>query len=162
MRLSRIILAFFLISFIGQILYYYPNLPEKMASHYNALGEPERWMLKQSFLVFEAVILLVIVAEFTLLPLLLEKLPTSLINLPNKNHWLAEERRAETFATFRHYFEWFGIGLFGLFIAVNEMVFRANLTNQNLSNAAWIVLMVFLIFVGIWLTKFILRFRLPK
>ena len=156
------VLAFLVIGFIGQILYYYPNLPEKMASHYNALGEPDNWMAKQSFLILEVVILLIIIAEFTLLPLLIKQMPNSLINLPNKDYWLAEERRDETFSLIRIYMEWFSVGLLGLFIAINEMVFRANLTNQKLSNSAWIALIVFLIFVGIWLTKFILQFRVKK
>jgi uncharacterized membrane protein len=162
MRLSRIALAFFGIGFLGQLLYYYPNLPEKMASHYNASGEPDNWMSKQSFLILELVILLVILAEFTLLPFLLERIPNSLINMPHKSYWLADERRHETFSVIRHYLEWFSVGLLGLFIAINEMVFRANLNNQRLSNAAWIALIIFLIFVAVWLTKFILRFRLPK
>lgn len=162
MRLSRAILAFLVISFIGQIIYYYPNLPEKMASHFNGVGEPDGWMAKGSFMIFESVILFLIIAEFTLLPLLIEKIPDSLINLPNKNYWLANERRAETFSAIRVYFEWFSVGLLGFFIAINEMVFRANLGKQNLSNWIWLALVSFLLFVGIWTIKFLLRFKLPK
>jgi uncharacterized membrane protein len=162
MSLSRIILAFLVIGLVGQILYYYPNLPDRMASHFNGAGEPDGWMSKQNFLIFEAVILLLIIAEFSLLPLLIEKMPASLINLPNKTHWLSETNRTATFAVIRQYFEWFSVGLLALFIAVNEMVFRANLNKQPLSNSIWIVLIVFLLLVGIWLVKFILRFRVKK
>jgi uncharacterized membrane protein len=151
-----------MIGFVGQILYYYPNLPDRMASHFNGAGEPDGWTSKQNFLIFEAVILLLIIAEFSLLPLLIEKMPASLINLPNKTHWLSETNRNATFAVIRHYFEWFSVGLLALFIAVNEMVFRANLNKQPLSNSIWIVLIVFLLLVGIWLVKFILRFRVKK
>jgi uncharacterized membrane protein len=162
MSLSRIILAFLVIGLVGQILYYYPNLPDRMASHFNGAGEPDGWMSRQNFLIFEAVILLLIIAEFSLLPLLIEKMPASLINLPNKTHWLSETNRNATFAVIRQYFEWFSVGLLALFIAVNEMVFRANLNKQPLSNSIWIVLIVFLFLVGIWLVKFILRFRVKK
>ena len=162
MSLSRSILAFLVISFIGQIIYYYPNLPEQMASHFNAFGEPDSWMSKSNFMIFEGVILFLIIAEFTLLPKLIEKTPTSLINLPNKDYWLADERRAETFSIFQHYFEWFSVGLLGLFIAINELVFRANLAKQNLSNSDWIVLIAFLLFVAIWLVKFIRQFKISK
>ncbi len=162
MSLSRATLIFLTVGFIGQILYYYPNLPEKMASHFNSLGEPDGWMPKSGFLIFEGVILFIIIATFSLLPLAIEQTPNSLINLPNKDYWLADEKRAETFSIIRCYFEWFSVGLLGLFIVINEMVFRANLAKQPLSNSIWMVLIVFLIFVGIWLTKFILRFRKPK
>jgi uncharacterized membrane protein len=162
MSLSRIILVFLVIGLVGQILYYYPNLPDRMASHFNGAGEPDGWMSKQNFLIFEAVILLFIIAEFSLLPLLIEKMPNSLINLPNKDHWLSEENRTATFAVIRQYFEWCSAMLLALFIAVNEMVFRANLNKQPLSNSIWMVLIVFLLLVGIWLVKFILRFRVKK
>jgi uncharacterized membrane protein len=162
MRLSRAILAFLVVCFIGQSLYYYPNLPEKMASHFNAFGEPDGWMSKSGFMIFEAVILFLIIAEFTLLPTLMEKMPASLINIPNKDYWLAEERRGQTFTIFRHYFEWFGIALLGLFIGINEFIFRANLGKQNLSNWTWIILLAFLLFVGIWVVKLMREFRIPK
>ncbi len=161
MRLSRALLAFLAVGFLGQILYYFPNLPGNMASHFNGLGEPDGWMSKQSFLILEGVILLIIIAEFTLLPLAIAKMPQSLITLPNKDYWLADEKRGATFSTIQHYFEWFSVGLFGLFIAINEMVFRANLAKQNLSNSIWIILAVYFLFVGIWLIKFILQFRKP-
>jgi len=161
MRLSRVILAFLLFGLIGQLLYYYPNLPEKMVSHFNGQGEPDGWMLKQNFFILELVILLILITEFMLRPLIIAKIPDSLINLPNKTYWLAGERREETFSVIGEYFEWFSVGLFGLFIAVNETVFRANLAGQPLRNSVWIILGIFLLFVVIWFIKFILRFRKP-
>lgn len=155
-------MAFLVISFIGQLIYYYPNLPEKIASHFNSFGEPDNWMSKSSFVIVEGIILFLIVAEFTLLPLLIEKMPDSLINLPNKDYWLANERRATTFSFIQTYFEWFSVGLLGIFIAINEFVFRANLSQQNLSNWTWIVLLTFLFFVGIWTFKLLRQFRIPK
>lgn len=159
MRLSRAILIFLIVGLIGQGFYYYPNLPEMMASHFNEAGEPNSWMPKQNFFIVLGTIFFLITALFTSLPLLLEKIPAELINIPNKEHWLSNENRTRTFAIIRQYFEWFAVGLLGLFIAVNELVFRANLAHQNLSNAAWIVLVIYLIFVVIWLSKFILQFR---
>lgn len=162
MSLSRAILAFLVVGFIGQIIYYYPNLPERMASHFNASGKPDGWMSKSVFLIFEGVVLTMIIAEFTLLPLLIEKMPDSLISLPNKDYWLANERRAETFSAIRVYFEWFSVGLLGLFIAINEFVFRANLNQKNLSDWTWIILLIFLTFVGISTFKFARQFKSPK
>src|SRR5687768_4726464 len=122
MRTSRIIIYFLIGIFLAQSVYYYSALPEKMASHFNAAGEVDGWMSKSSFFIFEGGILLLILAEFTLIPFLIKILPDSLINLPNKDFWLAKERREETFAAIRDYFEWFSILLLALFIAVNQMV----------------------------------------
>lgn len=162
MRLSRAVLVFLVISFISQIIYYYPNLPEKMASHFNAFGEPDGWMSKNGFMIFESLVLSTIIALFTLLPSLIAKMPDSLINMPNKDYWLAEARREQTFSIIQNYFEWFSIALLGLFIGINEFAFRANLKQQNLSSWTWIILLLFLFFVVVSTTKLILRFRVKK
>ena len=160
MRLSRIILYFLIGVFISQIVYYYPNLPAVVASHFNGFGEPDRWMTKESFLLFEGLILLLIVFEFTLLPFLIGKMPKHLINMPNKEFWFAEERRAATLEKIRIYFEWFSIALLALFIAVNQLVFRANIDRTNLPSAPmWLILGAFFGFVILWLIVFIRQFK---
>lgn len=161
MSLARTILYLLIGVFLAQIVYYYPNLPENVASHFNDLGEPNGWMARQNFVIFEGVLLLIIIFEFTLLPFFIEKMPTSLVNLPNKNYWLAAERREATFRTIKSYFEWFSVALLSLFIAVNQLVFRANINHENLLSAEiWLIIGVFFTFTIIWLIKFIRQFRL--
>lgn len=161
MSLARAILYLLIGVFLAQIVYYYPNLPETVASHFNGFGEPDGWMARQNFVIFEGVLLLIIIFEFTLLPFAIEKMPNSLINLPNKDYWLAAERREATFGTIRSYFEWFSIALLSLFIAVNQLVFRANINRENLlSTEIWMIIGAFSIFTIIWLIKFIRQFRL--
>jgi uncharacterized membrane protein len=163
MRISRIITFFLIGVFIAQAGYYYSALPEKMASHFNGAGEANGWMSKPSFFIFEGFLLLLILAEFTLLPFLIKKFPDSMINMPNKNYWLAKERREATFADIGHYFEWLSILLLALFIAVNQLVFHANLAGQNLSSKViWMVLGSFFAFVIFWLVKFVRRFKVKK
>lgn len=161
MSLARAILYLLIGVFLAHIVFYYPNLPENIASHFNGLGEPNGFMSKQNFVVFEGVILLIIIFEFTLLPPIIKKMPNSWINLPNKDYWLSAERREATFGTIRSYFEWFSVALLSLFIAVNHLVFQANLTRQNLSGTAmWLILGAFLAFTIGWLIKFIRQFRM--
>ncbi len=146
--------------FLGQAAIYYSILPDPMASHFNGAGQADSWMSKQGFFALEGVILLIVICEFTFLPFLIKKMPDSLINLPNKNFWLAPERRAETFAAIGRGFEWFSIMLLALFIAVNQLVFRANIRGENLNAIAiWTVLGIFLLFTLIWMIKFIRHFR---
>lgn len=159
MDLLKAILAFLVISFIGQIVYYYPNLPERMASHFNAFGEPDRWMSKSGFMIFESIILLLVIGEFTLLPSLIKNLPDSLINLPNKDYWLAAERRDKTFSILKRFFEIFSILLLMLFISVNEFVFRANLNRQELPNYVWLILLIFLAVVSYLTIRLSAKFK---
>lgn len=163
MRLSRIILYFLISIFLAQMVYYYPILPETTASHFNAFGQPDGWMSKQTFFLLEGLILIVIVLEFTLLPRLIGKMPLTLINMPNKEFWFAEERRGETLSIIKSYFEWFSISLLALFMAVNQMIFRANINRENLPpTEMWLILGAFLIFVVLWLIKFVRQFRIKS
>jgi uncharacterized membrane protein len=162
MRLSKITLFFLIGVFVAQCIYYYPNLPEIMASHFDGAGVPNGWMSKQSFYILEGFILGLIILEFTFLPWVIGKMPNRLINMPNKDYWFAEERRAGTIDVIRHFFEWFSAALLALFTAVNQLVFRANLNNENLSSGVWLILGAFLLFVVVWLIKFVRRFRIEK
>lgn len=156
-------ILFFLIGvFVAQCLYYFPNLPSVMASHFDGTGEPNGWMPKQSYFAFMTVILGLIVLEFTLLPYLIGKMPRRLINMPNKDYWFAEQRRPETVEIIRHYFEWFSAALLALFIGINQLVFLANINRENLSSQIWLILIAFFVFVIVWLIKFYRRFRIEN
>lgn len=162
MRLSRMILFFLIAVFASQCVFYYPNLPPEMASHFDAWGRPDGYMSKQGFFVFEAVVLAFIILQFTFLPHLTGNLPLTFINMPNKEYWFSEERRVSTQQIIRRYFEWFSAALLALFIGINQLVFRANLTGENLSNGSWTILGAFLVFVIVWLIKFVRRFRIEN
>ncbi len=160
MRLSRVILFLLICTFIAQSAIYYFILPDMVAAHFNGAGKPDSWWPKAWFFVFDVGILLILVSEFTLVPRWIEKMPGSMMNLPNKKYWLAPGRRAETFTVFRHYFEWFAVLLFALFIVVNQLVFRANLRQENLDAVGiWSVVVIFILAVIFWLAKFINHFR---
>lgn len=162
MRLSRMILFFLIAVFASQCVFYYPNLPTEMASHFDFWGRPDGYMSKESFFVFEAVVLSLIVLEFTLLPFLIGKMPTRLINMPNKEFWFSDERRGETLQIIQRFFEWFAAALLALFIGINQTVFRANLNGENLALSSWLIVSAFLIFVIVWLIKFGRRFRIKN
>lgn len=161
MQIRHLVFGALVLLFAAQAGYYYPILPEVIASHFDGAGEPNGWMSKPVFFLLEFVFLGFIVAEMWLLPRLVEKLPDRWLNLPNKDYWLVAERRASAFETFRVYFQWFSVGLLVLFVCVNQMVFTANLTRQPLDSMIWAVLAAYLIFVVAWMIKFILAFKKP-
>lgn len=148
--------------FAAQIAFYYPVLGETVATHFDTFGRPNGIMSKQSFLIFEIALLILIVGEALLIPFVVQKLPVSVINIPNRDHWLAEERRAGTFDGIRTMFEALGVVMVAFFIAVNQIVFRANVMRENLPT--WMFLTVFAVFVAamiVWLVRFVRRFRIP-
>jgi uncharacterized membrane protein len=162
MRLSRIIILCLIGVFLVQVGYFYLNLPGVVASHFDGTGNPNGWMSKGAFVIFEIFLLIFVVGQFMLIPRMIEKMPDSLINLPNKGYWLAPERRPATIGIIGIYFEWFAIALLLVFIAVNQLVFHANMSHENLSDKqARLVVGLFLAFVVVWLIKLIRYFYKP-
>ena|SRR5882762_9986425 len=91
---------------------YYSELPEVVASHFNALGVPNGWQTKSAFfVVFVGGSLLAVLVAFGI-PRVIPAMPSKSINLPNKQHWLSPQHLAETQAFLSMYFAWFGCAVF--------------------------------------------------
>lgn len=146
--------------YLGHLVYYYPRLPERIASHFNHLGEPDGWMSKANFMIFEVVLLAFVLGLFRLISFSFEKMPISLINLPNKEYWLAPERRSETFRVLKENLETLQIALLAMLVSINQMAFRANIDRENLSPASWLVIGAFVIFTIIWTVKLNRKFKI--
>lgn len=159
MRLGRI-LIYVLIGFIlAQGVFFYPNLPQLLASNFDGAGNPNGWMSKEAFLSLEAGLLTFILGAFALVPFVMARAPHSVINLPRRDFWLASERKAETVLTIRKYFEWFSVLLIALFIAVNHIVFLTNISKEIFPTRIFLViLVVFLVLTILGTVKFIRHF----
>jgi Protein of unknown function (DUF1648) len=107
--------------------WYYPRLPDFVASHFSASGAQTAWMPKSGFLfVYAAAILLVglVMLAAAHAP---GTVPDHRINLPHREYWLAPERRAETLGYFKRFFFWFGAATYALFFDIFGQAFRVAL-----------------------------------
>ena len=149
---------------ILQILYYAPLMPEHMASHFDGAGAPNGWSTKTAFFGLYLGILGLLFLSFRVLPGLLPRFPESMINQPNKEYWLAVERKDETFLRIRERLMYMGNGVVIFLIATFQLVLLANFTEDRRMNAEvlWILLLLFLIFTLSWTIKFIRLFRMPS
>lgn len=162
MSKTRLILFLAVLAFVGHILFVYFGLPPNVASHFDGQGNPNGWMSKSTFLLFELGVLVFVVGQFLLVPFFVGRLPPSLVNMPNRDYWLSDEHKEETLEIFRGYFEVFGTGIILLLIVVNQMVYSANIARANLSSSIWVVIVAFVVFAIVWLIKFMSEFRLNK
>lgn len=141
----------------------YPQLPAAAASHFNGRGVPNGWQTKQSFFVVLIIVSVVAVVLGFAIPKLISVLPANLINLPNKNYWLAPERLAETMAFLNARFAWLACALFLFNILVFDYAIQINLNPQHPPTSArfWYVLTGFLVFVIAWTIRMLAKFLRP-
>jgi uncharacterized membrane protein len=128
---SRFAFAILLGLVVLQALIYYPQLPAQLASHFDAAGHPNGWSSKLVYFALQAFIVLVVTGCFVALPALIEHAPPRLVNLPNKDYWLAPERRAATMASVASALTWFGCAGLGFIIVVTALVIDFNLGHER-------------------------------
>ncbi len=159
MRLARFLLVALLLVIALQVAYYAPRLPDTVASHFGAGGQPDGWSSKTELFVVYGVVAVVTVAPFLLLPLLLRRIPDNLINLPRKDYWLAPERREETFRVITVYLLWLGNGTLMFLAHVMGVAMAANLEPEpRLGDTFWWSFGLYMAFVVLWLVAFIRHF----
>lgn len=146
----------------AQAVYYFPVMPDPMASHFGFYGEANGWMSKNGFFVFEALLFLIMILSFLIMPRVFEKYQVKAgINMPNKDYWLAPERADYFYSYFRKSFGWFGVATMVLLISVMQMTFAANLQpNPVLDNTKFLIVFGgYMAFVIVWLILFNRKFR---
>jgi uncharacterized membrane protein len=142
---------------------YYSQLPEVVASHFDAHGVANGWQTKSAFFgVFVGVTVLAVVVGFGV-PRIITLLPPEYINLPNKRYWLAPEQRAETMHFLNVYFAWFGCALFAVILFTINFAIQANLHPDRRPDATsmWFVLSGFMAFAIGGTVRIFKRFGRP-
>lgn len=159
-KLSKFIfLTVFLFSLIIPI-FFYNNLPDKVASHFNFRNEADAWMNKSSYIFFHYGLIIFFTLTFVGLAYIIPKLPKTLINIPNKDYWLNEKRKDFTFLILRTLLFHLATLCILLFIVVDYLVYNANINGTNkLWSFSWFVIIIFLFATGYFTIKFILFFN---
>ena len=137
-------------------------LPETVASHFGASGDPNGFMTRTFYI---GIMLVVIVG----VPLLLVAVtgmalsnPNARINLPNGDYWLAPERRGNTVEFLRLHAARFASMLVVFLCYVHWLVVRANDVHPPRLDARWLIggLVVFTAGLVLWVTLLFNRFRI--
>ena len=145
----------------AQMIHYYPVLPESLAVHFGASGEPNGWSDKTDFVLRYGAIELFIVLLGAASGLLLRTIPPALVNIPHRDYWLAPERRQETVGFLSNQVLWMETATLAFLIAIAQLVFKENLGGSppRLSGDFWYILAAF-VGATVWFSaRIILRFR---
>ncbi len=138
---------------IGMSLYFHTLMPERVATHFDYNGVPNGWMTRNVLVIFNSALFLLMASAFTLIPF-------KVMNIPNRDYWLAPSRIKDTEAVALGMYTRTGIATMLFIMAVLCLMYRANLSGQvNLGQGIWIYMAVFVIYI-VWETiRFMIRFK---
>lgn len=118
---NRMMLVITVIICVVQMIVWYPHLPDPIPSHFDAQGQVDGEMGKTPYFLLIGGVELLFLIGIPLLAMGLKFIPDELINIPNKEYWLAPERRDATIGTSLQFLQaigwmsgWLMIGIFHL------------------------------------------------
>ncbi len=159
---QRVFLALVVLAIIQQF-YYFPQLPEKVAIHFNFRGLPDNWARRETFAAIFWSVLGLNTLIFLGISRLLPRFPGALVNIPNRDYWLSGERRSQTIPVLQGYVWWINNLTFALLLIVFQMSIRVNLREKETVAAApfWVPVAIYILALGYLVFRMYRRFRLP-
>ncbi len=161
--LFLILLGLVLLAAAADLAWFYPRLPEQIATHFNGHGVADGWSSKAGFAVGQGCLLVGLSALFAGLAWLLPRTPVSLINLPHRDYWLAPARRAATMETASNFLLVMAVVITTFLTGLMHLLLAANLAPPARVGSAFGALMaaqlgtlLSLVIGLVW------RFRRPK
>ncbi len=157
-KVSKMVFTILLILCIAQVAYYYPLLPAKVASHFGASGRPDAWASKEFFVKIYFIAVAFVAALFPGVGFLVSKIPTEMINVPNKDYWLSPERRQETVDFLRRQFLWFGSATLLLLLDIMHQSFSVHLGKVSALEHPVASIVAYVVFSALWSIGLIVKF----
>lgn len=162
LRRDRFLLGAALLGALAHLAMYYPELPERVASHFDAQGRADGWMSRDAFAWTVSLTYGLLGGGFLVLAQALPRFPDSLINLPNKEHWLAPERRADSLARLGRRLVRFGaVNVVLVAVLVNETI-QVNLGGAESLSGFGLVLGLYGLYTVVWCIGLVRAFRVPR
>lgn len=145
----------------SQFARHYPELPQTIAVHFAVDGRANGWSHKDAFVLTYGAVEAAIVLAALGLAFLGHRIPANFLNIPNRDYWLAPERRRETLRYAWTRVIWLEAATLAFLIAIAEIIFRANRAagSPTLTSNFFVVLVAFVVAI-IWQSvSMMLRFR---
>ena len=141
-RLPRMLYAFLILVCLLMMAYYYPQMPQRMASHFAADGRANGWQSREAFFVLMLLVTSTSAIVGFLAPRQFAARSNARINLPHRDYWLAPERREQTMRFISATMAWFACGILFVLISGTKLALQANLTpNHRFNSEAMLVVL---------------------
>ena len=149
---------------IAIMFYFYPQLPDRVVIHFDAMGRANGWAAKSTLLVLNIGIQFFVAGLFHLFIYYFPKMPEELVNIPNKAYWFSAQRRSLTIKKLERYL----LRIANLTILLTSGLFYLTIEanyyhTYKLGNLFWLLLGLYLagmIFLTIEIMWFF--FKVPK
>lgn len=118
--MKRVVFILWILSLAGLVIqgtYYYPELPERIATHFDSQGNANDWSSKTSFFVLWYFLIVLMNVWVPLSSVILRKVPPAMLSIPHKEYWLATDERKEKLDSVIF------VTMAGVFIGVNIIMF---------------------------------------
>jgi uncharacterized membrane protein len=137
------------------------RLPRLVAAHFDAAGTANGYLPRELYMALMLLITVVVPVLVVVIPAWAFSHPEVRLNLPNREYWLAPERRAETIRFIARQTSLFTWLLLAFLCYAQWLVVRANaLTPPALDSRAFLAgLVVFLVCTLSWIVRLLRRFR---
>jgi uncharacterized membrane protein len=119
--------AFLILVCLLMMAYYYPKVPERMASYFAANGRANGWQSRGAFFVLMLLVSSTSAIVGFVAPRQIAARSDARINLPHRNYWLAPERRDQTMLFISATMAWFACGILFVLISGTFLALQANL-----------------------------------
>ena len=156
---TLICLMVFSVTFVIYTSFY---LPSTVAIHFNVNNEPDGWMTRNKYLLLILALLISIPIVISVgISLLAQHFP-HLINLPNRDYWLAPRRLDESLDFLASHAHRLGRLIIVLMTGLHYVVLVANRAEPPVLPQSWLIaiLVGFVFALGMWVVALYRRF--PK
>lgn len=146
-------------------IYYGQWFPPTLAVHFDSAGQPDGWMDRVKFIVIGTSVCFILppflVACVGVLP---RVLPLRLLNLPNRDYWLAPERVEASLNRLTYLGLWLGCIVQAFLLAIFESIVRSNPPEgtAHLAGGAGVLGAGFVVGLVLWGLMLARSFRLPR
>ncbi len=160
-RSPILVLVLIYACFLGFWAWSGPQLPSRVATHFNFSGEPNGWMTRagnQEFMLlfgFGFPLFLVFICWAT------RFVPTGFVNIPNRQYWLAPERREHTSSYLVHHSLWLACLAVLLCIGIDYATLEANKQAPPHLSTPLVLLIIGLFLTGtaVWVVRLFQHFK---
>jgi uncharacterized membrane protein len=157
-RLSQGLFLGLCVLCIVHAVYYYPQLPDKVATHFGPDGRPDAWSSKQAFFGVYMTTLSLSALVFLGIAFGISYVPVSMVSLPNRDYWLSPERKKETYSFIFHYFLWFACATILFLLDLMHQAFQVHLDRVDALHHPMLSLGLYLGFTALWCVGLFVKF----